>query len=197
MKNNKKGFTLAELTISLAILGIIASGLMLLTAATVNKTYNRRVKYMFKNECQSVANCFSISDLYLDSSKLSGSEDRLNLTSLIDCLEFYFADGVTVAEFVEYGLPENTFSPQVSAISGKVTLSWTYDVSFKQTESNQYTFSLLIEYGDNSSLAYNPTELSMYICKGTEVITTTDMAVDNNKVVYSQVHCLMKEVPTE
>ena len=193
MRNNKKGFTLAELTISLAILGIIASGLMLLTASTVSKTYNRRINYLFKNECQNVANCFSISDLYLDS-----SNGELNCESLLSSLEFYFEDNVTYSEYTEDGLPEHTFSVIETKYAGKLIISWGYDVSFKQSpDSTQYTFSLLVKYNDDVGETYNEATLSMFICKGNEVITDILMAEDNDKLVYSQVECIAKEVPTK
>lgn len=192
MINNKKGFTLAELTISLAVLGIIASGLMLLTASTVSKTYNRRINYMFKNECQNVASCFSISDLYLDS-----SEGELNVDSLISSLEFYYIDNTTYAEYLEFGLPDDTFVPFITSSSGKIVLSWTYDVTFKQSESTQYTFSLVITYGNNTSIAYNTATLSMYITKGSEVITEVPASEEvSDKILYSKLQCVIKEVPT-
>ncbi|MBQ7308164.1 MAG: prepilin-type N-terminal cleavage/methylation domain-containing protein, partial [Clostridia bacterium] len=59
---NKKGFTLAELTISLAVLSIIAVGIMTLTASTINNTYKSRLDYLLRNECQNIINCFAASE---------------------------------------------------------------------------------------------------------------------------------------
>ena len=55
---NKKGFTLAELTITLALVAVIIVAVMSLTATTYQKNYNSRIMYMIQNECQNITNCF-------------------------------------------------------------------------------------------------------------------------------------------
>ena len=83
MRKNKKGFTLAELTISLAVISIIAVAVMTLTATTLDKTYDRRISFLYKNECQNLLNCFIASSFTMP-------DDELNVEKFEEKLDFYY-----------------------------------------------------------------------------------------------------------
>ncbi|MBQ7307668.1 MAG: prepilin-type N-terminal cleavage/methylation domain-containing protein [Clostridia bacterium] len=144
---NKKGFTLAELTISLAVLSIIAVGIMTLTASTINNTYKRRLDYLLRNECQSIVNCFSASEGYTFNE---------NLESFRKNLEYYYTEDRLPVEDDEEEIEPITYQDVTFNTTDDVTAkTYTinyggYDSTFAYGDYDKYTVHIETKYTSNS-----------------------------------------------
>lgn len=122
---SKKGFTLFELTLSLAIISVIAVSVMTLTVATINGTYMRNIKYLCKSEYQNLVTCFACSDF-------SGG----NIDNLEENLEFYYTVDCTYEDSIREKYPRSPVSYYDPEISYKTedatyTVKLGYDSLFK------------------------------------------------------------------
>lgn len=193
---NKKGFTIAELTISLAVLSMIAVAIMTLTATTFDKTYGRRVEYVYKNECQNLLNCFIASDLTIndDSSiNFEGFKNSikyyLNQEKIIRAEKEYYEiervhnienstgedidlDAVLAAIVVEPFVFESGFSDNSTANYGEFVLSYDRFLNFGSTHS----YEIILKINNTTGNYY---DLSISVVKYSKGVGQEIYALNN------------------
>ena len=162
---NKRGFTLAELAITVAVIAVMITATMTLTQMTFTANYNQRLTCFYQNECQNIINCFQTATFTMNGDKLdcSGFEEKLDFL---------------------YGLENNTtFNYRTHQLlieyENQSVYEIEYDQYFKYTDGTvNYLLVCTLDYDeDNVTLSL-------------EVVNT----LDNDSVIYKIDSVATKEV---
>lgn len=194
----KKGFTLSELAISLAVLSIIAVGVMTLTASTMNNMYLKQMAYMYRNETQNLLTCFVSSNITYDSTK-----KELRLDDFYNKLEYYYIDDKQQQEDEGVEIVTGSFNPNTDVryekSNGRITLKLSYDslLNFSPTATN-YTIYITIRFTPNSSGVETCTcKVYLDIFKGKDLenpVYSQGEYIEENKIVEVDNPWYIKEV---
>lgn len=179
MKQNK-GFTLAELAISLAVVSIIAVAIFQLTATTIANTTERRVSYIYQNEFQNIMTVFSETKFEMNGNTINYSNFKKNL-------EYYYTQDPGVKKASEedisdlnnwengvyIGPYDMVYEKNVTIPSSTIITKQTETVKGEDDGTNASITgpTVTVKIGYNNMMEFNGKESGSY--KVTDLITAS------------------------